>query len=328
MLNLNQLRSFYEVAKALNFSVAAEKLCVTQPAISKQVKCFEEFCDLKLFHKKRKEIFLSDEGKKILVYATQIFEMERQLEEVIIGLKNLKHGALRIGTTKTYARWFISPLLTGFQKKFPNVILDLDEGSSLEMLNSLVEFKNSIAIVAKLENDPAIRFVPLMLEDIVLITSPNHPLAKKDTVLFSDLKDTPVVMKEKGSGTRKLIDESFDQENIKPKIFAQSSNMEFIKQMVRMNKAVSFVVRGAVENELSKGELHSVSIENKKLSLKIYFAYLNDHELPYIAKKFVEFVTSSNQGGHLPCGIQSVLNRLTPVNPKMQSKKGIKATKA
>lgn len=328
MLNLNQLRSFYEVAKALNFSVAAEKLCVTQPAISKQVKCFEEFCELKLFYKKRKEIFLADEGKKILVYATQIFEMERQLEEVIIGLKNLKHGALRIGTTKTYARWFISPLLTGFQKKFPNVILDLDEGSSLEMLKSLAEFKNSIAIVAKLENDPDIRFIPLMLEDIVLIASPDHLLAKKSPILFSDLKNIPVVMKEKGSGTRKLIDESFDQEDIKPTIFAQTSNMEFIKQMVRMNKAVSFVVRGAVENELSKGELRSIPIENKKLALKIYFAYMNDHELPYIEKKFFEFVTSSNQGEHLPCGIQSVLDRITPGNPKNAAGKEVQAKKA
>lgn len=327
MLNLNQLRSFCEVAKTLNFSVAAEKLCVTQPAISKQVKCFEEFCELKLFYKKRKEIFLADEGKKILVYATQIFEMERQLEEVIIGLKNLKHGALRIGTTKTYARWFISPLLTGFQKKFPNVILDLDEGSSLEMLKSLAEFKNSIAIVAKLENDPDIRFIPLMLEDIVLIASPDHLLAKKSPILFSDLKNIPVVMKEKGSGTRKLIDESFDQEDIKPTIFAQTSNMEFIKQMVRMNKAVSFVVRGAVENELSKGELRSIPIENKKLALKIYFAYMNDHELPYIAKKFFEFVTSSNQGGHLPCGIQSVLDRITPGNPKNAAGKEVQAKK-
>lgn len=308
MLNLNQLRAFCEMAKALNFSVAAENLCVTQPAISKQVKCFEEFCELKLFLKKRKKIFLTDEGKKIFIYATQIFEMERQLEEIIFGLKNLKHGALNIGTTKTYARWFIPTLLTEFQKNNPNVILDLDEGSSLEMIRSLTEFKNSIAIVAKVENNPDIRFVPLMFEEIVLIVAPNHPLALKKYFNFSDLKDIPIVMKEEGSGTRKLLEKHFSKENIKPKIFAQTSNMEFIKQMVRINKAVSFVVKGAVEEELSKGELYSVPLRNRQLFLEIYFAYLLDHELPYIAKRFFNFVSSSTEGEQLPCGIQSFLN--------------------
>lgn len=308
MLNLNQLRAFCEVAKALNFSIAAEKLCVSQPAISKQVKGFEEFCDLRLFLKRRKKITLTDEGKKIFVYATQIFEMERHLEEVIIGLKNLKHGALRIGTTKTYARWFIPPLLTIFQKKNPNVILELDEGSSLDMIRSLTEFKNSIAIVAKVEDNPDICFVPLMLEEVVLIVSPENPLAQKKSIDFSELKEVPIVMKEIGSGTRTLLENYFSEENIKPKIFAQTSNMEFIKQMVRQNKAVSFVVKGAVENELSEGELISVHLKNKKPFLEIYFAYVNDHELPHIAKNFYDFVFSSTHGKQLPCGIQSVID--------------------
>ena len=101
MLNTNQLRAFYEVAKSLNFSMAAENLHVSQPAVTKQIKSFEERWNLKLFLKKRGKIYLTDEGKKIFVYASRIFELERQLEETISGIQNLKQGSLRIGTTKS-----------------------------------------------------------------------------------------------------------------------------------------------------------------------------------------------------------------------------------
>ena len=311
MLNLNQLRAFYEMARALNFSVAAEKLCVTQPAISKQVKGFEKFCELRLFLKKRKKIFLTDEGKKVFVYATQIFEMERQLEEVIIGLKNLRHGTLRIGTTKTYARWFIPPLLSIFQEKFPNVIIELDEGSSLDMSRSVTEFRNSLAIVAKIENDPDIQFVPLMVEEVVLVAAPNHPLAEKSHINFSDLIGVPIVMKELGSGTRKLVEKHFNNEDITPNIVAQTSNMEFIKQMVKKDKALSFVVRGAVEHELSEGHLVAIPMGKKRLILEIFFAFLKDYELPHTAKSFFEFVMSCTREKQLPLGMQAVLDRLS-----------------
>jgi len=308
MLNLNQLRAFYEMARTLNFSVAAERLCVTQPAVSKQVKCFEEFCDLRLFVKKRKKVFLTDEGKKVFIYAAKIFELERQVEEVIIGLKNLRHGSLRIGTTKTYARWFIPPLLSIFQIKCPNVIIELDEGSSSDMCRSLTEFKNSLVIVAKTENDPDITFTPLMVEEVVLIASPNHTFSEKGFINFYNLIDTPIIMKELGSGTRKLIEKHFLKWNIKPNIVAQTSNMDFIKQMVKQNKGLSFVVRGAVEQELADGQLVAISIEKTTLLLEIYVAYLNEYELPYAAQSFFEFVISSTNRKQLPLGMKAVIS--------------------
>jgi len=311
VINLNQLRAFYEMAKSLNFSAAAERLCVTQPAVSKQIKYLEEYYDLKLFIKKGRMIELTDEGTKIFVYAKHIFESERHLEEIIIGMKSLRHGSLCIGTTKTYARYFILPLLSLFQSIFPNIIVELDEGSSLDMSKTLLDFKNSLVIVAKVENDPGIKFIPLMVEEIVLIASPNYSLIKRGSVCFSDLKNIPIVMKETGSGTRKLIEKKFAEYNLKPNTIAQSSNMEFIKQMVIRNEAISFVVKRAVEDELRNGHLISVDIIDTKLLLKIFVAYLSEYELPKIAKNFVDFVISPSENKKLPVGMQEVLSRIS-----------------
>ncbi|MCK4824440.1 LysR family transcriptional regulator, partial [bacterium] len=281
MINLNQLRAFYQVAKSLNFSMAAKNLFVSQPAVTKQIKLFEELCNLKLFAKKRGKIFLTDEGKKVFVYASRIFELERQLEETISGLKNLKQGSLRIGTTKTYARYFMPVLLAPFQKSFPDIIIELDEGSSLDMSKNLLDFKNSLAIVAKVEDNPDILFIPLMLEEVVLIVAPNHHLAKRGEVRFRDLNGEPIIMKEIGSGTINLVERYALSEKVKLNVVAQTSNMEFIKQLVKQEQTISFVVKSSVQTELSQGELISIPVKPTQLLLKIFIAHLRDYELPF-----------------------------------------------
>jgi DNA-binding transcriptional LysR family regulator len=316
MLNLNQLRTFYQVAKSLNFSVAAENLCVSQPAVTKQIKNFEEFCNLKLFRKKRAKVYLTDEGKKIFIYASRIFELERQLEETISGLQNLKRGSLLIGTTKTYARYFMPVLFTPFQKSFPDIIIELDEGSSLDMSKSLLEFKNSLAIVAKVEENPDILFIPLLLEEVVLIVAPNHHLARKNKIRFRDLNEEPIIMKEIGSGTRDLVERYARSEKIRLTVVAQTSNMEFIKQLVKQEQAVSFVVRSSVEAELSQGELISVPVRPQNLFLKIFIAYLRDYELPFAARAFLDYLLSFTHPKNLSVGVDPFFKKIEAMGSK------------
>lgn len=321
MLNLTQLRAFYHVAKSLNFSIAAQNLYVSQPAVTKQIRSFEEFCKLKLFGKKRGKVFLTDEGRKIFVYASKIFELERQLEETISGLQNLKQGSLRIGTTKTYARYFMPILLAPFQKSFPDIIIELDEGSSLEMSNSLLDFKNSLAIVARVEENPDILFLPLLMEEVVLIAAPGFHLVKRDSVGFKDLEGEPIIMKEIGSGTRNLVERYARQEKVKLNVVAQTSNMEFIKQLVRQGQAISFVVKSSVQAELARAELKSIPIMPKKLFLKIYMAHLRDYELPFAAKAFLEYVWSLTEPKELPVGIDPFIEKIGTTGEAKERKK-------
>jgi DNA-binding transcriptional LysR family regulator len=310
MINLNQLRTFYHVAKSLNLSVAAENLFVSQPAVTKQIKCFEEFCNLKLFRKKRGKFYLTDEGKKIFAYASRIFELERKLEVTISGLQNLTRESLLIGTTKTYARYFMPILLKPFQKSFPDIIIVLDEGSSLDMSKSLLDFKNSLAIVAKVEENPDILFIPLLLEEVVLIVAPAYHLAKRNGVRFGDLDGEPIIMKEIGSGTRNLVEQYARSEKVKLNVVAQTSNMEFIKQLVKQEKAISFVVKSSVQTELSRGELISIPVDSKAFLLKIFIAHLRDYELPFAAKAFLEYMLSITHPNDLHIGIDHFVKKI------------------
>jgi LysR family transcriptional regulator, low CO2-responsive transcriptional regulator len=310
MLNINQLRAFYHVAKSLSFSAAAEDLFVSQPAVTKQVKLFQEFCKLNLFKSRRGRLYLTDEGRKVLVYASRIFELEKQLEDAIGGLQNQKQGSLRIGTTKTYARYFLPRLLAPFQTSFPGVIIDLDEGSSLGMTESLLDFRNSLAIVAKVLDNPDISFQPFMLEEVVLIVAPEHHLAREGPVALEGLAGEPIVMKEQGSGTRKLVERSAHYKNVVLNVVAQTSNMDFIKQLVRKQQALSFVVKTAVEAELAEGELIALPIKDLKLVLEIHLAYLRGYELSSAAKTFQNYLLSLVDPADLPFGAQAFAGRI------------------
>lgn len=290
VLNFNQLRTFHQAAKWLNYTVASKHLFVTQPAVTAQIKVLEECCELKLFKKRGRNIYLTDEGKTIFKYTSKIFELEENLEKCIYDLQKLRQGSLRIGTTKTYARHWMPTLLVPFLRSFPGIRVELNEGSSEEISESLSEFRNSLAIIPKMKDNPDLNCIPLVREEIVLIVAPDHHLTRREQVFVADLVGEPIVMKEIGSVTRKKVGESFRDGNEKLNIIAETNNVELIKELVRHGTGISFLVRSAIKRELAEGTLVTVPIEDLGLLMTIYVVHLSDYHLPTTAKAFLDFL--------------------------------------
>lgn len=290
MLNLNQLRFFYEAARTQNFSEAAKKLFVSQPAVTAQIKQFEDQTNLKLFKKRGRRIFLTDEGKTLFDYVKAIFDYELQVEHVIEDMKELKRGILRIGTTKTYARYFMPLILSNFCEQYPQVKIFLGEGSSLDIMQSLLNFQNEIALIANVDNNPRIHFTPFSQEELVLILAANHPLGGKQPVKIEDLAKEPLIMKETGSATRKIVNDLFAGKGLSPNILMETGNTEFIKQVVQRGEGVSFLVRSAVMTELNEKKLIDRPIRGEKLCLTVNIAHIKGQELSRAAQAFLDML--------------------------------------
>lgn len=310
MLNFNQLRVFYQTARYLSCTRAAEKLFISQPAVTAQVKFLEDSCNLKLFKKKGRRIYLTDEGKTLYGYAKKVFEYETEIESVIEEMKELKRGVLRLGTTKAYARYFMPFLITSFRDAYPHIKIHLDEGSSLDMIRSLVDLKNEVALISKAEDNPHIRFIPFSHEELVLITAQDHRLARRKSVLVRDLGEEPIIMKERGSGTRKLVNELFSKKGLTPNILMETSNTEFIKQLVQRGDGVSFVVREAVAAEFQEGKLAIVPIRGSKVYLDVSIAYLKDQHLSPPAQAFLDLLLNIAEGEEPYQGIRTIMARM------------------
>jgi DNA-binding transcriptional LysR family regulator len=310
MLNFNQLRVFYQAAKKLNFTAAANELFITQPAVTFQVKAFEEYCELKLFKKKGRRVYLTDEGSTLLKYAEKVFQYEKEIENAIDEMRELKRGVLRLGTTKAYARYFMPLMITSFHKKFPDIKIQLNEGSSADMIYSLVDFKIDVAIIAKAIDHPEVNFFPFSREEMALIVAPDHHLAQTRAISFKELADEPFIMKENGSGTRKLVEDLFAKAKCTPNVLMETSNTEFIKQLVNRGEGVSFLVREAVTAELNNNYLAELPLKGHKILLDVSIAYLKAQVLSPPARAFVDTLTKLRSEDIDPMGIGALMTRI------------------
>ena len=310
MINFNQLRIFYQTAKYQNCTVAAEKLFISQPAVTAQVKAFEEFCHLKLFKKMGRKIYLTDEGKSLYEYVRKVFEYEKEIEDTIEDMRLLKKGVLRLGTTKTYARSFMPFFISRFRQSYPHIKIHLDEGSSLQMANSLLDFQNEIVIVAKVEDNHQIRFVPFCQEEIVVLLSPDHRLSNRKSITMTELSKEPIIMKEEGSGTRKALNDAFAQKGLVPNILMETNNTDFIKQLVLRGDGISFLVRAAVSTELEEKKLLTVPIENCQILAGVSIAYLRSQHLSTPAQAFLAILEGLSPEGTPLQNISSLVARM------------------
>jgi DNA-binding transcriptional LysR family regulator len=310
MLNFNQLRVFYVAAKHLNFTSAAAELCISQPAVTAQVKAFEAFCQLKLFQKRGRRLYLTDEGRVLYEYAGHIFGHEQKIETVIEEMLKLERGLLRLGTTKAYARYFMPLLLSRFHRIYPHIKINLDEGSSKDMILSLVSLKNEVVVIARAIDHPEVAFMPLSKEEMTIIAAPDHRLARKKTVTFSDLAREPLIMKERGSGTRKVVDELFATQGCKPEILMETSNAEFIKELVQRGEGISFLVKAAVAAELKEKKLVQVALQGPTLHLDVSLAYLRKLALSPPARAFADLLGDLQSEYMHPQGIGLLMAKM------------------
>jgi len=297
-------------AKYQSCTAAAQRLCVTQPAITAQIRKLEDQCALKLFKKRGRNIHLTDEGTALFHYARRIFECEREAEDAIEEMRELKRGVLRLGTTKTYARYFMPVLITTFHEAYPQIKIHLDEGSSLDMIGSLSGLKNEVAVIARVAEDPAVTFIPLSHEELVLILAPSHPLAQKDAVSVKELAEEPIIMKEAGSGTRLKVNGLFERHGCTLNILMETSNAEFIKQLVQQGEGVSFLVKEAVSTELQEKKLATVPLMGEELYLDVSIAYLKNERLSRPAQTFVDILLEMAQGKDPQRGLREIMTRM------------------
>jgi DNA-binding transcriptional LysR family regulator len=289
-MNMNRLQIFYHAAEAKSFSLAATRLNITQPAVSAQVRQLEENLGIKLFARLGKKVVLTEAGQVLLTHARKIFRLRDEAERVMNEMRLVKRGTLRLGTARTYAKNIMPPLLSRFQEAFPLVNIVLQEGSSLEMARNLRTLGVEVAVVAYPGKVPRVNFQFLKREDLVIIVAPDHPLAGAREVALSRLAQEPIIMREKGSGTRRVVGELFSRHRLVPRMVFETSNADVIKEQVAGGVGASVMTRSAIAEELAAGRLAEVSLAGERLSLDVHTAVLVGHDLSRPARVFLDML--------------------------------------
>jgi DNA-binding transcriptional LysR family regulator len=302
-LNLKQLEAFYLVVKRKNFTRAAEELNVTQPAVTIQVKSLEKSLNLKLIQQMGKRFQLTEAGELLYQYAEKIFDLVSDANEKMRDFKKLMRGTLQIGTTKNYARYIMPSLLSEFQRRYPRIKVILNEGNSEEMARSVLEMKNELALISQLNLDRKIKSVFFSTVEFVLVTSPIHRFSQRQSISLRELNGEPVILREKGSGSRTAILRKFQEYGIWPSVIIEASSLDFIVGYVKQNKGVSFMFEPDIKEELEKGTLKVIRVEEGNIIFFTDLIYHTEKSLSPPGQAFLKMVGELKRDLALPGAI-------------------------
>jgi DNA-binding transcriptional LysR family regulator len=268
-------RVFMEVAANLSFSKAAQVLFVTQPAISKHVKALEDQYKVALFERKGNSILLTEAGKKLNEYLLQANDIERKIEYELSILSNVSQAAghLRLGASTTIALYILPPILSGFQREYSNVHVQLVNRNSEYILNALLNHEVDLGIIEVDNKLTTVSYKPFMSDEVIPVCSANSPLAGKSLTL-KQLVKTPIALRERGSGLLNALLKALGDHHIKPadlNVKIRLGGTEALKNFLLADQCLGFMPRPSITRQLADGDLVEVPVEDLKITRDFYF---------------------------------------------------------
>ena len=216
-MNLYHLKTFYYIAKNKSYTKAAQELCITQPAVTRQIQELENTHNLILFNKIGKKIVLTDAGESLYALAEKIFDLEIQVEESIRDYQSQSKGRINIASCETFAAYYMPSIMDSFFKKFPDIFVSVLTKVDNDVLTSVADLKSDMGFISRKLSNPKLSIKEFLTEELIFIASPENPLAKKGTIDVWDLNHVPVIWHEPGCGTRKIFGDFISKYHLKTK---------------------------------------------------------------------------------------------------------------
>ncbi|WP_223481625.1 LysR substrate-binding domain-containing protein, partial [Pseudomonas sp. BF-B-15] len=199
-----QLKAFHAVAVHGSFTKAAERLFLTQPAISDQVRKLEERFGVLLFHRNKRSVRLTDLGERLLSITQRLFVIEAEAQELLHDSQALQTGSLILAVD---APVHVLPQIARFCERYPGISVKIETGNTDESLFRLFNYQADLALLGRDVSDERLISLPLRNDPMVAFVSRNHPWADRESICLADLDDTPLVLREIGSVTRQTLEE-------------------------------------------------------------------------------------------------------------------------
>ncbi|WP_433743661.1 LysR substrate-binding domain-containing protein [Paenibacillus amylolyticus] len=262
-MNLQQLKVFVHVVEMKKLYLVAQKLNITQPTVTFHLNKLQEDAGIALFHTKTYHVIkLTEAGKSLYHYATQIVALNEEMLRTIEDHRGTATGRLLIGSTHTPATYILPELLAAFKKEHL-FCLSMDVKPAAHIMEKIKNFELDVGIISHTKpDDPDFIFEPLLKDDLVIIFHPDHFLASRPVIVPNDLQGLPLVAHEEGSSSREVINQWATKHKVQFTEAIEVSGSEALKSLVRLNMGIGMVSQASIIRELEKGELKSCPIPN------------------------------------------------------------------
>jgi DNA-binding transcriptional LysR family regulator len=254
-MNYNHLMIFLAVAEEGSISRGAERLCISQPAVSKQVQSLEAALKTKLLERKPKGVCLTNAGELLLGYAQRLSRLEREAEQALAEMQGLTRGTLTVGASLTIGAYLMPELLAEYGRRYPNIVLTLEIANTEVIQRMLLDGKLDLGLTEGFAEDIGLEAVVFAEDELVAIAPPTHPLLTESLVTAEQFLREPLILRELGSGTRAVLERALAERGLSAMPVMSLGSTEAIKRAVAAGAGVAVVSRLALSLELETGRL-------------------------------------------------------------------------
>jgi DNA-binding transcriptional LysR family regulator len=297
-MEFSQLEFFVTVVEEGSFSKAALRVYRTQPAVSIAIRRLEEEIGSPLFERSQKTPTLTDAGKLLYDYAKRILALRDQAFNVVAELKTLRRGRVRIGANESTSLYLLPQLILEYRALHPEVMLEIFRHTSERLPREVLDRNVDFALLAYEPIDDELESFPVLRDELVLITYPEHPLAKLESVRVEQLGDEPFLAHNVKTGSRHKVMETFAQHHTPLNITLELATVETIKRFVQLKIGLAFVPRMCVADELERGSLVSVPVEDLSYVRTLWVTHRHGMTFSHAAAAFLA-VLQDHAGTHL-----------------------------
>jgi DNA-binding transcriptional LysR family regulator len=254
-VNLNHLAVFHAVAQTGSMTQGAERLDISQPAVSKQVQELEHVLGVYLFDRIGRRVQLSQAGEILADYARQLFAVAHQAEEAMADVRAVRRGKLVIGASTTIGTYLLPGVLAEFWRRHPKVELLVQVENTEQVHRRLAERELDLGLTEGLIEEVELDAEVFHRDELVLIAAPGHRLAGQPRVALSAVREEPFILREPGSGTRAVEERALARLKLPVRVAMALGSTEAIKRVVAEGVGLAIVSRLAVHAECAAGTL-------------------------------------------------------------------------
>lgn len=289
LINLNHLRYFYEVARSGNMRRAATRIGISQPALSKQVQALEDTIGLQLFYRTPKGLQPTADGEVAFSYCERIFGHLRDLEAALDLRRKGSAGRLTIGAVHSISTHLLPGYLKAYRQDFSKVRIKVVTVRSRAVLKALSEHRIDVGLIAEQPSSPEFSWRPFMKTPLVVVASPNHPLATATGPITVDrLHREDMVAFDQPAPTRRVTDRHLAKLGVEPRIIAECPSIDTMMGMVEEDIGFAILPQHCVDGDVKQGKLVVLPVVDWKLERTLYLVHLAGPPLSPTVRHFAD----------------------------------------
>ncbi|MCG3461239.1 DNA-binding transcriptional regulator YeiE [Xenorhabdus bovienii] len=283
-ITLRQLEIFAEVLKSGSTTQASQHLALSQSAVSASLTDLEGQLGVKLFDRVGKRLVTNEHGRLLYPKALALLEQAGEVEQLF----KLELGALRLAASSTIGNYMLPEMLSKYRQDYPDTPLELNISNTEDVIKAVVEFRVDLGLIEGLCHNPELITQPWMEDELIIFCSPKNSLSQRDFTV-EDLIKEPWILREKGSGTREVLDHLLFSQMPRFNIAMELGNSEAIKHAVQYGMGISCLSRRVVQEQLKNGTLVELVIPELNLYRTLYLIYHRQKHMSNALQKLLSY---------------------------------------